>query len=272
MAKPLDPRLQSPNDLPVVKVDNLYQLKREKLHRYQLHEFPFATAVSGTRFYCGSWEFMQILTDGGINENNAARLPPSINSACVIEFNDLERYVIKAETPTPIPLIKKQWFDFYNELGGEQSDSEGLETGYGNLKILLTNYPYQWRVTKRNPHFCNTDTLAASTHEYLWVGINKVNALYDTVIPYLPEKYGCIRVCWYAENVALQLTVTQYCCTTGSLSCTSSSHVSGSECFTLDCCSERILFDINNTHGSNSYDYCLDVKFLEGCGSCSIPS
>ena len=269
MAKPLDPRLQSPNTLPVVKVDNLYQLKREKLHEYQLFEHDFVDstpAPPANRIFCGSWEYMQVLTDGGFNQDNIGygETHLSSHSVCSIIFNDNEEYTLKAETPTPIPLIKKKFFDFWNQMADAQPDAEGIETGYGTIKILMTNYPYQWNLQKIMPHFCNADPITPSTHQYWWFGVNKPNGLYDVAIPYLPPRYSCIRICFWTDNVlSVTLNVTQYCCLNGTYSCRQ--EIVSSGCTTIPACSQRILFDIHNTHAGDTYNYCLDVLFMEGC-------
>jgi len=268
---PRDRRLQRVTEIPVIKVDNLYQVKREKLHGYKLTTLPFITSVSGTRYPCCDYDFMLIYTDGAINHDNVGRVNPvGYNSVLSIEFDDNEEYIIKGETIRPIPLIKKKFFRFYNEMGVNQAEAEAIQTGYGNLYILLTNYPYEWNIKKDNPNFCgfvNDLPAILGSHDY-WIGVIRPNALYDSLIPYIPNGYEGFNLCWNAVGGTVTVTVYQYlnskCVSPLPHASASTSICSASKlaaCASTPLCTDRVRINISNTHASQTADVYFQGHF-----------
>lgn len=209
----LDPRLVSPSGMPVFKTDNLYIRKRTRLHEYEVIRVGFedTTWNTGTKYPCSTWDFMSIYTTGAINNRNVQQDQLSaIDSVCEVRFNDNERYAVRGEV-TNIPLVHKQWFRLFMETNASQPATHDHHCGYGDLIVLLHNYPYEWNMKKHNPNFCgHTDVLIQNQMAYYWLGVQRPIGTDTTLLYYIPHGYEYLHLCATSTMKNFTIQVDQY--------------------------------------------------------------
>lgn len=269
--------------IPIVKVDPFYNEAREGLCVDKRHRFAFVDQYPSIphplpRVNLHAWRYLDILTDGGINPDNNHNLYFEGNSLCQIRFDDGYVHNINGEVHN-FPLVNKKFMDFYNTVGQSQIDSlpnETVETGYGNIWFILKKYPFVREIIKHNPHFCNTGTIIYEDSFDYWVGINRPTG-WNLAIPFLPVRYGCMMVCFYATHPDITLTIDQHCCLYGSNYICRQDLVASNTtpfryCASLPVCSQRHHFNVTSASQEENQAYCLDVKYLEGCyNACQVP-
>lgn len=169
-------------------------------------------------YSCEGYQFLSIMTDGGLNPRNNLDASGSLgeyNGLCQIVFDDSETFFINQELRN-IPLISKinpstknkvwkksfRWFNILGEIPGA---NRGIESGFGNIYFILTQYPFKEHILHHNPFWCLQKNLEAETEDNYWFGINRVSSTYTMGIPYLPMIYE--RIAYMINSTALSFQV-----------------------------------------------------------------
>ena len=186
-----------PNEIPIVRTQPFWQIHNEGLGQYARYVHPFLTTVSGGQHLSvEGYRYLSILTDGGINPLNNYLPATSGHSELFLRYDDGERIDIMSEI-RDLPIPKgKSYIDLYNQLGAGQGATEGIETGYSNLWLIKSKYPLNMYMKKHNPAFCMQKELAADSTWYSWIGVDRLNAAWDLLLPYIPMGYAYINVCF----------------------------------------------------------------------------
>lgn len=221
----------------------------------KIHKFNFLTAYNLHNINLQNYDFMHILTDGGINPDanlNQDKLSIRFN-------NDRMLYIDNEWYNIPISHFTHCHYNNVALIGIANAD---LDNGYNNLYIILTTHKLTKPIFKRNnPNWCIITNIPPQSTITYWFGILKANANWILAIPFVPWGYEEIHILWRGQSTSdLIAEWQQYYCESNSLY---NAHVLNHNfCNVIECCSNRHALQITNSHLTTALEIRLNVSFV----------
>lgn len=224
----------------------------------KVYKYPFLDITVREQIVCSQYRYLTILTDGGINPDvNGSFACPINRYPLSIDFDDGDLWRIRSEAYNI--NIEKYGVLYFNNLIHDCIVGADPENGYGNLYLFLSMEKLdKMTLKKHNPHACVTGTLAPSgTIEY-WLGTDKINPGYISILPFVPWGYEILAVCGAVPEITINMR--GYCCR-GTSFC-QQQNVTTTNCTHINNCCNRWRLLLTNTDTENPQNYCVNMTFL----------
>lgn len=222
-------------------------------------KFPFLTETVRHLVNCGSYKYVSILTDGGINPNPNITAPiGTARNNLMLEFDNGDIWQIDAETYNlNIERYNSLYFSNLNFSAAIVAHPQG---GYGNLFLVFTMEKYrQIKDFKRhNPTCCFHGSVPAQGSIVYHLGTFRQNFAHILGIPFIPRGYEKFNLLSWRQHGGVSFKIDYYCCDNNLINI---ALAIGEGCNTYDLCTDRIKLTVNGDF-ANPYNYCFIATLI----------